>query len=207
MKKRIFLFSAAFLISFFYANAQSGFGIKAGISYNSNGKFTQIISDTGTNLIDNKGAGKSGFNIGIYDKINLGPIYIRPELSYTKTTSQYTLNSQNQNYNLSKLDLPVLVGIKIIGPLNIFAGPAFQYILKNDFKNLTYQSVKNDFTLGLNLGVAIELGRLGLDVRYERGLNANEAKFVQVNLGNSVNYTLDTRPEQIIFGVSYSLSK
>ncbi len=198
MKKRIVLFSIVFLATFFISNAQSGFGIKAGLGYNSNGKFS---SDTQT-IINNKGAGKSSFNIGFYGKLNLGMIYIRPELVYTKTTSEYQLNLQSTDYKLSKLDLPVLVGFKVIGPLNVFVGPAFQYILNNDFKGLKYESIKNDFTVGINIGASIELGKLGIDVRYERGLSKNEA-----NWTNADNvFTLDSRPDQIIFSLSYRLS-
>jgi hypothetical protein len=197
MKKRIVLSLFAFLGIIYFTSAQSGYGIKAGLSYNSNGK----LSDAQT-VIDNKGKGKSGFNVGFYGKLDLGPIYIRPELVYTKTTSEYELNSQTSDYKFSKLDAPVLVGLKVIGPLNVFAGPAFQYVLDNNFQGLKYESIKNDFTVGLNIGASIELGKLGFDIRYERGLSKNEANWT--NAGET--FTLDSRPEQVIFSLSYRLS-
>jgi hypothetical protein len=202
MKKRIVLSLFAFLGIVYFTSAQSGYGIKAGLSYNSNGKLSEIISETQTNLIDNKGKGKSGFNVGFYGKLDLGSIYIRPELVYTKTTSEYELNSQTSDYKFSKLDAPVLVGLKVIGPLNVFAGPAFQYVLDNNFQGLKYESIKNDFTVGLNIGASIELGKLGFDIRYERGLSKNEANWT--NAGET--FTLDSRPEQVIFSLSYRLS-
>jgi hypothetical protein len=202
MKKRIVLSLFAFLGIVYFTSAQSGYGIKAGLSYNSNGKLSEIISETQTNLIDNKGKGKSGFNVGFYGKLDLGSIYIRPELVYTKTTSEYELNSQTSDYKFSKLDAPVLVGLKVIGPLNVFAGPAFQYVLDNNFEGLKYESIKNDFTVGLNIGASIELGKLGFDIRYERGLSKNEANWT--NAGET--FTLDSRPEQVIFSLSYRLS-
>jgi len=203
MNRKIVLFSITFLTTLFFANAQSGIGIKAGLGYNTNGKFSQLLNETRT-IIDNKGASKSSFNIGFYGKLNLGSIFLRPELVYTKTTSEYELNSSTTaDYKLSKLDTPVLVGFKLIGPLNVFAGPAFQYILNNNLKGLKYESIKNDFTVGLNIGASIEIGRLGFDVRYERGLSSNEAKWT--NTGDT--FTLDSRPEQLIFSLSYRLSK
>jgi len=201
MKKRIVLLTIAFLSTLFYVNAQSEFGIKGGLSYNSNGVLKDVTTEIG-NVIDNKGGGKSGFNIGFYGKLDLGPIYLRPELVYTKTTSEYVLNTGTEDYKLSKLDVPVLVGLKLIGPLNIFAGPAFQYILNNDLKGLEFQSIKNDFTVGVNIGASIELGKLGIDVRYERGLSSNEASWTNAD----DTFTLDSRPEQIIFSLSYRLS-
>lgn len=203
MKKKNVLFSIVFLATLFLVNAQSGYGIKAGISYNSNGELKEFTQDV-TNAYEDGGKGKSGFNIGFYGKLDLGPIYLRPELVYTKTTSEYKLNTgSTEDYKISKLDIPVLVGIKLIGPVNVFAGPAFQYYLDNDLKGISISDVENEFSVGLNIGASIELGRLGIDVRYERGLSENEANWSNA----SETFTLDSRPEQIIFSLSYSLSK
>jgi len=201
MNKRIVLFSIVFLTTLFYTNAQSGIGIKAGFSYNTNGEF---VNEVGT-ILDNKGSGKSGFNVGFYGKLDLGPIYVRPEIVYTKTTSEYVLNSEMADFNMSKIDVPVLVGFKVIGPVNIFAGPSFQYILDNDMNGLTFVAIEKNYSIGLNVGVSVELGSLGIDVRYERGFNQNEAEFISTNITDP-SYRLDSRPEQIMLNLSYRLS-
>lgn len=199
MNKRILVLSIALLSTVFYVNAQSGFGVKGGLSYNSNGELNETDQ-----VINNEGKGKSGYNVGIYGKVDLGPIYLKPELVYTKTTSEYTLNTGGtEDYKIARLDMPVLVGLKLIGPLSVFAGPAFQYTLTNDFKGIEYSSIENDFTVGFNFGAGVELGRLGLDVRYERGFNENEATFIE---NTTTSYRLDSRPEQIILSLSYRLS-
>ena len=202
MNKRIVLFSIVFLTTLIFVNAQNSFGIKGGLSYNSNGELNEVIDETKA-VIDNKGGGKSGYNLGIYGKLDLDLIYIRPELVYTKTTSEYELNTGTEDYKISKLDLPVLVGIKLIGPLHVFAGPAFQYYLNNDLNGIDIRDVKNDFSIGVNIGASVEIGSIGIDVRYERGLSSNEASWT--NAGKT--FTLDSRPEQIIFSLSYRLSK
>jgi hypothetical protein len=200
MNKRILVLSIALLSTVFYMNAQSGFGVKGGLSYNSNGK----ISDDTNTFIENEGNGKSGYNVGIYGKVDLGPIYLRPELVYTKTTSEYSLNTGGtEDYKIARLDMPVLVGLNLIGPLSIFAGPAFQYTLENDFNGIKYENIDNEFTVGFNFGAGVELGRLGLDVRYERGFNKNEATFIE---NTTTSYRLDSRPEQFILSLSYRLS-
>ncbi|HEY9168901.1 MAG TPA: outer membrane beta-barrel protein [Lutibacter sp.] len=201
MNKRILLLAIALISTLFYVNAQSSFGVKGGLSYNSNGE-GEFVNETG-DIIKNEGKGKSGYNVGVYGKLALGPIYLRPELVYTKTTSEYVLNSEAVDYKISRLDMPVLVGLKLIGPLSVFAGPAFQYTLDNDFKDIQYDRIDNDFTVGFNFGAGLELGRLGLDVRYERGFNKNEAEFIE---NSTTSYRLDSRPEQIIFSLSYRLS-
>jgi len=202
MKKRIALLSYTLFATILLSNAQSGFGIKGGLSYNTNGELKELIGET-ESIIDKKGSGKSGFNIGFYGKLDLGPIYLRPELVYTKTTSEYVLNSENIDYKISKIDIPVLVGFKLFGPIDVFVGPAFQYYLDNDLKGLNFEAIENDFSVGMNLGASIELGRIGVDVRYERGLSKNEANWTDAGQV----FTLDSRPEQLIFSVSYRLSK
>ena len=202
MKKKILLLTATFLFFLISAQAQSSFGLKGGLSYNSNGDLSEFTTEANS-IIKDKGKGKSGYNIGVYGKIDLGNLYIRPELVYTKTTSEYELNSVNQDFELSKIDAPVLLGFELIGPLSVFAGPSFQYILDNNINGIDFDKVENEFTMGLNIGASLEFGRLGIDVRYERGLNENEAKFAN----NNTNFKLDTRPEQIIVNLSFSLTK
>ena len=133
-----------------------------------------------------------------------GKIYLRPELVYTRTKSTYSVDGNNNDYNISKLDLPVLLGYKIIGPLHVFAGPAFQYTLSNDLDGLNVEDVENDFTVGLNIGAGVNLGKLGLDVRYERGFSENEAEFIGNNV-TDISGRVDSRPSQVIFSLSLKL--
>ena len=202
MNKLISIFNTTFLFLSISITAQSNFGLKGGYSYNSNGNLKEFTSETNS-IIKDKGKTKSGYNIGFYGKIDLGELYIRPELIYTKTTSEYVLNSVNQDFEISKIDTPLLIGVEVIGPISVFAGPSFQYILDNKLKGIDLQKVEDEFTVGLNIGVGLQLGRLGLDVRYERGLNSNEAEFTS----NNTSFRLDTRPEQLIFNISYSFTK
>lgn len=185
-------------------NAQSSWGIKGSLLFNSNG---ELIDEAG-DIIENKGKGENGFNVGVYGKLDLGPIYIRPELVYSQSSSKYTINSEvgtSESYKMSSVDLPILVGIRIIGPLNLLAGPAFKFITSNKINGLKYDKIENGVTVGLNIGVSAHLGRFGFDVIYDRGINTNEADFIGENLTS--NFTLDTRQQQIRVGVSYRLSE
>ena len=57
------------------------------------------------------------------------------------------------------------------------------------------------FTAGLQFGGGIELGKLGIDVRWERAFSGVESSFV----GTTGNVNFDTRVNQIIVGLSYRL--
>ncbi|KAB7529616.1 outer membrane beta-barrel protein [Flagellimonas olearia] len=203
MKKALLVAAMALLGSAAIAQSGSGFGIKAGLSYNKNGDLISSVGDSGQDIVDG-GKGKTGYHVGFWGKLDFPKIYLRPELVYSKTKSSYEVDGDSQDYDISKLDLPVLLGYKIIGPLHIFAGPAFQYTLKNDLGDLEVEDVKNDFTVGLNTGVGVNLGKVGLDVRYERGFSKNEAEFIGDNI-TDISGRVDSRPSQIIFALSLKL--
>lgn len=182
------------------ASCFAQFGVKGGLNFNSTGELRlQDVVNAGENIIEDSGDAKIGYHVGAYYEINFSKLYLRPEIVYTKTKSEYNSNA----YDMSKIDVPVLVGIDVIGPLSIFAGPAFQYTLDNDLENLTVSDVKNDITVGFNFGAAVKIGNIGLDVRYERGFSENEASILDTN--NVQIGTLDSRPSQIIFSLSLRL--
>ena len=203
MKKTLLVVVVALIGTTAFSQSGSGFGIKAGLSYNKNGDLIGTVGDAGQNIVEGAD-GKTGFHVGVFGKLAFPKVYIRPELVYTKTKSSYNVNGDSNDYDVSKLDLPVLVGIKVVGPLHVFAGPAFQYTLDNDLGDLVVDDVENDFTVGLNAGVGVNLGRLGLDVRYERGFSENEANFIGNNV-TDISGRVDTRPSQVIFSASLKL--
>lgn len=204
MKKTILLAALALVSLTAFAQSDSGFGIKAGLNYNQNGDLSfQQVQSAGEDLIAGSD-GKVGYHVGFFGKLDLPKIYIRPELIYTKTKSSYDVDGGTNDYDVSKLDIPVLLGYKIIGPLHIFAGPAFQYTLNNDLEDVELDDVKNDFTIGAHFGIGVNLGNIGLDVRYERGFSENEAEIIGDNIAD-ISGRVDSRPSQIIFGLSLKL--
>ncbi|GGG98180.1 hypothetical protein GCM10011416_15350 [Polaribacter pacificus] len=200
MKKVILLVLVAFAVST-TANAQIDFGLKGGINYNNNGDAT--FSTTGTDLI-NGAESKSGFHAGLWfrGKVPILGLYIRPELVYTQVKSEYTSGTTAVDYEFKKLDVPVLIGKKFLGFGNAFIGPSFQYIIGDEFEfgNLSTDDF-NKFSVGIQMGLGVEFGPLGVDVRWERGLSKSESEFVD----NSTKITVDNRTSQIIFGLSYKL--
>lgn len=201
--KSIFLSAIFTLLSFsVFAQSKSGFGIKAGVNYNQTGDLIGT-SDLAVEDIRQGADGRFGYHVGIFGKIKLAKLYVRPELIYTKATSSYDIDGNN-NYSTSKIDLPILLGINIIGPVHIFAGPALQARVDSTFENFSITDVEKDFTVGAHLGVGVNLGDLGLDVRYERGFNENEVRVLSTNVAGTSG-RLDSRPSQVIFSLSYKL--
>ncbi|CAI8392950.1 MAG: Uncharacterised protein [Flavobacterium sp. SCGC AAA160-P02] len=203
--KKIIITCILFLGVHHFVKAQLQFGVKAGVNYNSN-SFNDVSND-----VLNGAKTKTGYHTGFWFSAKLPGVgfYIRPELVYTELNNDVNYNTfetlQATDYKFKKVDVPILFGKKsIFGIGNIFAGPSFQYIISSGFgiNDLTKVSI-NQFSLGIQLGAGIEFGKLGIDVRWERGLSKIETFFVDNLINRDVNF--DTRVNQIIFGLSYKL--
>ena len=194
MRKMLLMAGCLLVGSLAFAQTGPAFGLKAGLNYNGNGDYFNSITDTYENPDRN-----AGFHVGVYGKLG-NRIYVRPELVYTNTSSGY----DEGDLKIQKLDVPVLVGAKIIGPLHAFVGPSFQYILNSKFDDVDVDNIDNDLSVGMNLGAGLNFGKFGIDLRYERGFSQNEISFINSNIVN-INDRVDTRPDQLILSFSLNL--
>jgi len=206
MKKLVLTVLTLTLINVSFAQ-KIDFGAKAGLNYNFGGDLSEVSSEVG-NSFENLIAGadnKAGFHIGLWAKARILGFYVRPELVYTQLNNSYNNSSENvdTDFKTSKIDIPILIGVKVVGPLHIFAGPSFQYITKSEFDQNDFTNVKKkDLTAGLQIGTGLELGKLGIDVRWEKGFsNDVDGEFFNSDI------RVDNRPNQIIFGLSYRFNE
>ena len=197
VSKKVILTSIGILIfsALGYAQNGNGFGLKGGVNYNGNGDYFESISNSYQNPDRSV-----GYHVGVFGKIGT-KIYFRPELVYTTTKSDYTAGE----FELQKLDVPLLIGLKVLGPIQVFAGPSLQYIMDSEFENATINTIEDDFSVGLNFGIGLSLDKIGIDLRYERGFNNNEATIINNNVSVLNPNRLDTRSEQLILSISVML--
>lgn len=208
MKKLVFTVLTLTLINVSFAQ-KVDFGAKAGLNYNFGGKLSEVIHQAGNNIenITTGAKDKAGFHIGMWSKFHVLGFYIRPEIVYTELNNTYGRNDVNNrndtDLKTKKMDMPILLGIKVLGPLHIFAGPSLQYILKSDFSVSDVNDLKtNDFSVGLQMGAGLELGKFGVDVRWEKGFtNDLDGRFL------NTNFNVDNRPNQIVFGLSFRFNE
>ncbi|MBG6128868.1 hypothetical protein IWQ47_000439 [Aquimarina sp. EL_43] len=170
------------------------FGVKGGLNYGDNGKI-EITDVTRTTADD-----RVGYHLGVFLRGKLTDnIYLKPELQYTVNNSSYKLANTELDYTIKKLDLPILLGVSVLGPIHVFGGPALQYIVETDLEDVRLGDVKNEFTVGLQFGAGVQFGRFNADIRYERGLSKNTAKSIDESI------RVDSRPNQLIIGLSLDL--
>ena len=202
MKKSFFLFCLTLAMSQ-TSTAQLQFGVKGGVNYNP-GSIQKISTD-----VFEGAESKTGYHAGIWlrAKIPVLGLYIKPELVYTNLKNDMTFsiplgNKKSTVFSFQKIDIPILVGKKIFGVGNVYLGPSFQYVLSQNFDINDIQNVQGDgFTLGLQYGGGIEIGKLGIDIRWERGFSPLESSF----LANTTDVKFETQVSQMIIGLTYRL--
>jgi len=174
--------------------AQSSWGLRGGLNYNSNGEFLSEASEVYKNPKSN-----AGYHVGLFKKIDLLGFFLRPELVYTSTSSSYN----GDDLSMSKIDLPLNLGSGFIGPTYIFAGPSLQYVLSSEFAGVSTASSLKDITVGANIGLGVSLNKINIDLRYERGLTEKEMRFLTQKVYQEAR--IDTRQDQLILSLLIEL--
>jgi hypothetical protein len=206
MKKLLILIILFFSYAIAQAQIDINYGVTTGINYNSNGD----LSITGTIAgLDEKITGKKdvGYHIGLYTQFNLPKLYIRPELFFKRTKNTYNhILSPSSEFKLSTLELPVLVGFKIIKPINFYIGPSLQYIIDNDFSSNFDLSIDKELILEFNIGLGVQLDKFGIDLRYKTGFSENLAIYIDNIPADGVGYSIDSKSDQLVLSFSYQLN-
>ncbi|MCL1677081.1 outer membrane beta-barrel protein [Elizabethkingia meningoseptica] len=190
-----------------FAHAQVSLGVRANALFNTSSSRWSDISSTAKGAFSNPKE-VAGFNIGLSAKIKLPVIFIMPEIYYTnfKSKANYLDPVDGSSVELSaksnRLDIPVMVGLDVIGPLSVFTGPVFSTNLSNNdtFKNFKEDSSKN-FSVGYQFGANVKISKLIVNARYEGSFSKDQRKFVNSVTGSEVNY--DNRPSFFMIGLGY----
>jgi len=182
--------------------SQIDIGIKGGINLN----FSKEANIVGDFDISRNSEHDLSFHLGIMAEFEIQKlgISIRPEILYTTNNYDYVglIDRDSQRLTIQKIDVPILVGIDIIGPLRLLIGPSLQIILDTDFDIKEFQEIDNDtFSLNAQIGLGLKFDRFDVDIRWEKGLTNMESNFVTEIANVGVNF--DTRPNQLILGIAY----
>lgn len=172
-----------------------GVGVKAGLNYS-----TQYTNST-SNSVDFKSI--IGINAGAYaNYFILDFLAIQPELMVSGKGSHWKNQFYDAKYNLTYIDLPILIKYQPVALINIHAGPQFSYLLSakqieagNNLKtNVMGQYYK--FDLGMAFGVEANLPfKVNLTIRYILGLKTatTGAQFTETWNNNSFQISLGYR--------------
>jgi hypothetical protein len=176
MKKLIFSV-VLFTISLATVQAQSfNLGLKAGVN------LAKISTDFASE------ENRLGYLVGSWARIGFAGMYVQPEAYIGSKGNKFLSITQNNGNEVSAegkvkfttLDVPILIGTKI-GPsafnIRFMAGPVISFVLDD---NSTFSSAYDQATdfksykdqaIGIQAGAGVDIGNLGVDLRYEAGLS------------------------------------
>ena len=167
-------------------------GITAGASLNS----MDLKSATGTS---SDLSNVNGFEAGLFLSFSTHSFYVRPMavasfLRGNVNTTVDGIKTDESKFNLTTLETPVLVGLKILPGFSIEAGPSWNYIMSyTEEINGVYLDLSRN-TLGYRGGIRLTFSRLGAFAHYGGVINTS---------GDS-DYELK-RPSRIVFGATFDL--
>jgi hypothetical protein len=201
MKKAILLILIAILTSG-VSFGQFALGVKLG--YNGN-KLT-------TDLDSVKSQFKSGFHIGAWTRFGKR-LYLAPELQYAFSGGVFTeqvgdiATGWKQKVTIGSLDIPVLVGFKIIHSKfitwRIELGPQASFIVNKKIEDVNTvlgpieEADLNTATWYILGGTGIDILFLKFDIRYQYGLN----KLIE----DAGGYQFDTKNQMVVISLGFKI--
>lgn len=170
-------------------------GITAGASFNNTD--LDLSPDISTDLDKLTGA-----EAGLYLSFSFGGLYVKPTAvaSFLKGTVTTKSNSgdgekiTDTDFELSTLETPLIVGLKILPVLSIEGGPSWNYLINYTDKVDGISIDLNRHTFGYRAGLRANFSRLGIFGHYGGIIDKNDDSEFHL-----------TRPSRIIVGLTFDL--
>ncbi len=200
MKKQI-LFSAMCMVLALSIKAQElSLGVRAGFSRNSIGE--DFVAYSSKDAV-------TGMTLGAYAKIKVLGFFIMPEVNYNQRGNEIKDFGNNTTHNI---DVPILFGKQFFKVIRVNGGPNFQFQLANSqtqtqtqLNNYINQSKFNDFVLGLQLGVGLDVWKFSLDARYDMNLSEAGKVVYMDKLTQQIVQQYSSRANMFVFTLGYRL--
>jgi len=217
-KKSLLLVILLTIFSFSYSQ-EITVGVKGGINFNSIGDLLSYGGSyqTGAPDIVYSPDQEMGTQYGMFLDVSFGRIFLRPEVIFSSIKSSYALPLNVANWTATRMDIPVLLGFHIAGPVSIVAGPVFSSVSDLELEGLEPDKpsvIYDESLLNFQAGILLEMGRFGVDVRYEYGLKKVEFQddldfFYQTPPAYGINRgaLLEYNASQIIVSVHINIAR
>ncbi|MDO9138042.1 MAG: outer membrane beta-barrel protein [Lutibacter sp.] len=214
------LFIVILLTSFSFVSAQEyTFGVKGGINFNNIGELYHYGLESGGGVNANPSVDtyytadkEMGTQFGAFAMIAFDKFFIRPEINFMSLKNSYPL-IKTANWTLKKIDIPILFGYKIYKPVSLYAGPSFSSISEMKLEGIQENLIPFTYKISstaINAGLLVEVGRFGIDLRYQYGITKVLEQEVDIDAGNygtNRGRLMEYNPSQIQLSVHINILK
>ena len=152
------------------------------------------------------GDAEFGYHVGIFARAGIAGFFVQPELLFTQTKGSFSVKSPSSststqlNAHVNRLDVPVMMGMRMLRIFRIQAGPIASINLNSDLKDAIGDVANVDYkqaTLGYQAGVGLDIGNLIVDAKYE-------SSFGNI-IENVAGFKTDQRLSQFILSVGFKI--
>lgn len=128
------------------------------------------IPDYTTNMSRTEVKNKLGWQAGIMTAVNLGAFAIEPQILYVRQGLRVRPEGGKEiNLKSNSIDVPVLVSLRLLRPVRIYAGPVFTVMnncrQKSGGDLLDFSRVRPTMSYTVGAGVVL-MGHMLVDLRY-----------------------------------------
>ena len=105
------------------------FGVKGGFNTNKIGDINSRGGSIQVGKADEVFSPNKEIDIlfGAYFAAEFGIFFIRPEINYVSLKNNYAFPKRKSNWSTSKIEVPLLLGIKVFDPISIYVGPSLNF--------------------------------------------------------------------------------
>ncbi len=180
-------------------------GLKGGVSATTV-QIDKTFDIDGSKIVYNGGDAKVGFHAGLYTRLKIPVIglYLQPEVLYVSSGGNVNVDDNGSvsvsDVHFSRIDVPVLLGIRLVKVLRLYVGPDFSFLINvntTEDLNLNFKSTVVAYQAGLGL----DLGRFGIDLKYEGNMSALTDN---IDIGG-MSFSTDMRNPQVILSLAWRL--
>jgi hypothetical protein len=159
----------------------------------------------------------TGYGLGIFTRVNIGRVYLQPELKYSSQSATSTFATKSGSSTSAKvkfdaIDIPFLLGVKVIkkDDINVRILAGSELSLFSSFKSgdddlFTPKGSRKESTIrsgmgSIVFGLGMDYKRFTFDVRYKFSTQSVKREIKGIPSTNEV-------PQQIILSLGFKLLK
>ena len=111
-----------------------------------------------------------GYHIGFFTRFELFAWYFQHEVLLTGLGTKYKENNKTINLWLTKLDIPAMLGLSLLGIARVHFGPVFSMLVSAKEGDRDVTEYYNRITAGWQGGLGFDIWKMAIDLKYEGAL-------------------------------------